>query len=105
MKVKVSRSLSNGRYHVGFVVSDFTADEVKKMASFGVPVLSMRWTQNNGPAAGPVAINQINGQTASFGLEQAAKDYEAEILNGLRTAMQSLRERKDEYTSTQEVEL
>ena len=64
MKVKVNRRLSAGFYHINFEVSDFTPDEVQKMASFGVPqiTIQLRGGPNSPPSIVSEALNQINSQ-------------------------------------------
>jgi hypothetical protein len=43
MKVKVNRRLSSVFYHVNFEVGEFTAEELQKMASFGIPQINLQW--------------------------------------------------------------
>jgi hypothetical protein len=105
MKIKVNRLLSGGKYQVGFEVSDFSPEEVEQMSKFGVPYIPLRWTYKMGQAAGRVALNEIRGQAARFDLEEQAKQYEEEVINNLRAAVVTLRERKDEFTSSAEVDL
>lgn len=104
MKVKVNRQLSGGRYHISFEVSDFTADELAKMESFGVPTVRLQWLAQNSHYAANVAINQISKKyVAVFGAEPEAKEYEEHVLNELRTEIQRLRESQDKFSSSEEV--
>ena len=104
MKVKVNRLLTGGKYHVNFEVGDFTPGELGKMSSFGVPLINLRWFAN-GQNAGRIAINQISkAYNAIFGSEQQAKEYEASVLDEIRSAMEQLRESKDEFSSSEEVD-
>jgi hypothetical protein len=104
MKVKVNRQLSAGKYHVNFEVSDFAPEEIAKMSSFGIPMVSLRWTANNTPTIGSVPITQIGrGLDAIFDTEQVAKKYQEEVLTQIKTALQRLRESKDEFSSSEEV--
>jgi hypothetical protein len=60
MKVKVNRVLTSGKYHVSFDVSDFSAVEVAKMQSFGVPGIKLRFTANNAPGSAVFPITQVS---------------------------------------------
>jgi len=105
MKVTVERQLSGGVYSVLFKVGDFTPEELQKMGSFGVPTIKLQWlSPNGGQIAGAIALNQINERyKAGFTSQQAAKAFEENVLGQIREAMQSLRERKDDFTSSSEV--
>src|ERR1035437_1839835 len=106
MKVKVNRLLSAGKYHVNFEVRDFTPDELGKMSSFGVPAIDLRWVSGSGPVAGRIALNRINiGLDAVFDTEQQAKEYQDQVLDQIRTTMEYLRVSKDDFSSSQEVEV
>jgi hypothetical protein len=109
MKLKVNRELNGGLYSVDFSVGEFTPDEVQKMRSFGVPRIEVYM---GGPP--PTAVRQsyqlqITGITpqykANFATEAQAKDYEERVVAQIREAMKSLRERKDDFSSFQEVDV
>ena len=91
---------------MNFEVGDFTAAELAKMSSFGVPSVTLVWvTAPGGRLSGQIAINQIGKRfDATFDTEQEAKKYEEGVLTQIRTAMQRLRESKDDFSSTEEVE-
>jgi hypothetical protein len=102
MKVTVVRQLRSGVYDVAFKVGDFTTEELQKMASFGVPKIKMLF----GPGRQQIemAINQINeGFKASFTSEQEARGYESRTIDQIRQQMTTLRERKDDFSSSTEV--
>jgi len=107
MKVRVNRQLSGGYYHINFEVSDFTPDEVQKMASFGVPQIRLQWgggRKNIG--SGAIALNQINkSYDMSFDNEAEAKEYEEAVLNQIREAVKRLRDSQDKFSSSDEVPL
>lgn len=107
MKVKVNRALSAGRYHINFEVGEFSQDEIKKMGSFGVPGIKLLWVNANGvQVSSVVPINQISrNYDAIFPDEEAAKNYENGVLDQMRSAMQSIRERQDKFSSSEEVAL
>ncbi|MGD1106113.1 MAG: hypothetical protein ABR865_03650 [Terracidiphilus sp.] len=106
MRVKVNRLLSAGKYHVNFEVGDFTPEELAKMSSFGVPMIGLRWASQAGSSAGSIALNQISkAYDAIFVSEQEAKKYEEGVLAQIRVTMERLRTSKDEFSSSQEVEL
>jgi hypothetical protein len=76
------------------------------MASFGVPNIALKFTPTGFPnqVSVGVAINQINDQQKGiFASETEARAYERSILEQIALAMQSLRERKDDFTSSSEV--
>jgi hypothetical protein len=103
MKINVNRQLSGGIYHVNFSFTDFTSEELAKMAAFGVPGIKIQY----GPpprATLVIAVNQINKNLdAGFVSEEEAKSYEQSVITQARTAMEALRQRKDEFTSSEEV--
>jgi hypothetical protein len=107
MKVRVNRQLSAGVFHVNFEVSDFTAEELKKMGSFGVPPINLQWRTSGGNrASGVIPLNQINnGLDAIFNTEADAKKYEEGVLAQIRDVMTRLRESQDKFTSSEEVAL
>jgi hypothetical protein len=104
MKVNVQRQLSGGNFAVAFTVGDFAPDELQKMASFGVPQIKLQWVVQGNRHAGLIALNNIGLQfKATFTSEKEAREYEAFVLEQIRTAMQALRERKDDFSSSSEV--
>lgn len=104
MKVKVNRLLSAGKYHVSFEVSDFTPEELAKMSSFGAPMIEMQWTNNNGVNISSVSINRItNNLVAVFPTQDQAEQYQAKVLGQIQKAILNLRERKDEFSKSDEV--
>jgi len=105
MKVKVNRELLAGVYHVNFEVSSFTVDEVTKMQKFGVPTINMKWSSPQGPKTGPIPINSITSRyDAVFSLEKQATDYQGDVLSQIKTAIEQLRLKKDEYSLSTEVD-
>jgi hypothetical protein len=108
MKALVNRHLSAGYYHVNFQIGDFTADEVQKMASFGVPSIQIQF--GGGPGTGrsstQVALNKLSPQwDAAFQTEEEAKKYEEGVLSQIRAAVKRLRESQDKFSSSEEVPL
>lgn len=104
MKIKVNRLLSAGKYHVNFEVSDFTPEEISKMASFGIPQVDLRSATQVGQQVMRVPLTQINkNYNAVFALERMAKEYEEAVLTKIRTEMDRLRASKDEFSSSDEV--
>jgi hypothetical protein len=106
MRITVNRALRGGVYYVGFRVGEFTDEEREKMERFGVPTIAMFV---GGPASRVqtlVALNQvIPNRPAGFATEAEAKAYEGRVLNDVRKMMESLRERKDDFTSAEEVNI
>ena len=106
MKVKVNRLLSAGRYNVNFEVSDFTPDEVGKMASFGVPMIELKTLTANGLSAVRVPVNQISKNiNAMFISEEVAEEYVKKVLDQIRAELQRIRDSKDEFSSSNEVDV
>jgi hypothetical protein len=107
MKTTVNRVLRAGIYLVSFKFTDFTPDERMKMEAFGVPSIGIQYGQP--PAVRnsiKQPITQIDERFIAGFLSQAeAKNYEAQILSEVRTSMQALRDRKDDFTSTEEVNI
>jgi hypothetical protein len=107
MKLTVSRQLSEGYYYVAFAVSDFTPDEVKKMESFGVPLINI--LQGGPPgarAAYKIQLTRVSpSYRASFPAEEDAKKYEEAVVMQIREAMKTIRERTDDFTSTAQVDV
>jgi len=106
MKVTVNRSLKGGVYYVSFKVGEFTPEERERMEKFGVPGLTVL----NGPptnrAQGVAYLNSMNpSNAAGFGTEIEAKGYETKILDQMRKMMASLRDKKDDFTSAEEVNI
>lgn len=105
MKVKVNRELRNGQYHISFEVSNFAVEEVTQMQKFGVPMINMRWNTAAGATTGPVALNKITPTyDAFFNNEQQAIDYEQQVMNQIKAAIEALRTKKDNYSTSTEVD-
>jgi len=107
MKLTVNRQLSAGLYYVSFTVSDFSDEERKKMESFGVPSINLRYTLSTGATAETqTAITNINGQLkAYFRSQKEATEYETSVRNQVTSSINWLRNQKDDFTSTDEVTL
>jgi hypothetical protein len=106
MKLNVNRVLSGGLYSVSFSVGDFTADEVKKMESFGVPHIKIMQEGPGNRRTFMHPLNRIGLQIrAVFSTEQEANSYQENVLGQIRQSMKDLRERTDDFTSTQEVDV
>jgi hypothetical protein len=107
MKVIVNRRLASGLYWLDFAVSDYTPEELKKMESFGVPTLDILFGPNPGQRQ-PVKLpmTQLSQQhKVNFPTAKEATEYEQRVVNQIRSLMQALRERKDDYSSTEEVSI
>ena len=106
MKIKVNRQLNQGKFRVNFEVSDFTSEELSKMASFGVPLIEMIFQARNGPMTARIPINQINPtHEAVFPTFETAKEYEEKVFAQIRSSMERLRQSKDDFSSSEEVVL
>jgi hypothetical protein len=106
MKVMVNRNLNGGIYNVSFAVGNFTSEEVQKMSSFGTPTIDILTGQPAVHVKMSVPITQINPQLkAGFRDEQDARRYEEEVVNAIKSAMTTLREYQDNYSSKQEVDI
>jgi hypothetical protein len=106
MKLNVSRQLRGGFYMVSFRVGDFSPEEVQKMQSFGVPSIELVFTPAGFTTQGRdnVPLNQVSEkQIARFQSENSAREYETRVLEQIRSAMQTLRERKDDFSGSDEV--
>jgi hypothetical protein len=92
---------------VTFIVSDFTSEELDKMQKFGIPVITMMRTNlARGRQTFQTAITQINATlVASFPTEEEAKRYEEEVINQIRTSMAAVRQRNDDFTSSETVNI
>src|ERR1035437_5116475 len=89
MKLKVNRQLRGGQYRVSFEVGDFSQEEVSKMASFGIPVIQLKWFSPQGPTSGPVPLTKLNGVgEAVFGTDEEAKAYERQVTAQVQAAIQ-----------------
>jgi hypothetical protein len=105
MKIHVSRFIRDGIYYVGFASADVTQDEAIQFQKFGTPRISTRFGSPGARNPYPQALSDLRPNiTAGFTNEQEAKNYEAEILSEIRTQMEILKNKKDEFTSTSEVE-
>jgi hypothetical protein len=106
MKVKVNRRLSGGAYLVNFEVTDFTTEELQKMASFGVPQITLTFVAGSGRVTSKIPLNQVGkNYEAGFAGEADAKNYEEGVLNQIRDSVRRLRESQDKFTSSEEVAL
>jgi hypothetical protein len=107
MKLKVNRKLSSGKYLVDFTAADFTPDEISKMESFGVPSIDIQFLNSGGArAAARIGITALSPQyKASFNVEEEANAYQEKVVNQVREVMKALRERKDNFSSNQEVDV
>jgi hypothetical protein len=105
MKVRVARELVEGRYQVTFQVGEFTSEEVKKMSQFGTPTITLIRTLNSQNTRFNAPITQVPQMVAAFPNEQSAKTYQDEVLQQLKSAIDNIRAREDNFTSTEEIAL
>jgi hypothetical protein len=106
MKTTVRRALKAGIYNVNFTFSDFTPEELEKMQAFGVPAIRVQWGQPPARNSGWVALTQLGpNYNSGFLAEEEAKSYEHEVLSQVKTAMETLRQRKDDFSSSEEVNI
>jgi hypothetical protein len=106
MKLIVNRQLTGGVYIVAFTVSDFSAEEIRKMETFGVPVISMMLKGPTDRVNFQMPLNRIAPQhKAVFSAQEEAKTYETRVVTQIRHAIESLRERADDFTSSSEVDI
>lgn len=76
------------------------------MKSFGVPQIQVRIGNVGRQAVTSVQITQMNGtHVAGFTSEEAAKSYEESVFAQAKSAMDAIRQRKDDFSSTVEVEI
>jgi hypothetical protein len=106
MKVTVTKRLQAGTYFVSFNFSDFTPEELAKIKSFGAPIVQVRAGSEPGHQVFNVPINAVNSNfNAGFLTEEQAKTYENAVLNQAKTGMEKLRQRKDDFSDVNEVEI
>jgi hypothetical protein len=105
MKVRVARELVEGRYQVVFQVGEFTSEEVKKMSQFGTPKITLTTTQNAQNMKFSAPITQIPQLVAAFSREEEAKQYEGEVIQQLKRAIDGIRVLQDKFTSIEEIAL
>jgi len=104
MKGIVNRSLQAGIYNVYFNFSDFTPEELEKMQAFGVPSILIQWGRPGARSSVRLPLNQIGPSfVAGFQAEEEAKEYELSVLSQVRVAMETLRQQKDNFSSSEEV--
>lgn len=106
MKARVIKNLQGGTYYVSFTFSDFTPEELAKMQAFGVPIIQIRLGPAVSQSVNNFQINQINqNHVAGFPNEEAAKSYENGVLTQVKAAMEKLRQQKDTFSATTEVDI
>ena len=106
MKLRITRELKDGLYHIAFAVSNFSPDELKKMQGFGVPVIDILRGVPSSHQSLKLQLSQISpGYKAGFLQEEQARTYESRVVAQIRSVMKTLRERMDEFTSAQEVDV
>lgn len=105
MKVRVSRFMRSGVCFIGFQSIDISPEDREKFQKFGTPAVQI--LMGSGPRiAIPVIISALDaGQTAGFANPEEATAYEQRILNEVKNLYDSIRSKRDEFTSTHEVEL
>ena len=105
MKIRASRFIRGGTYFVSFQAVDFTADDNDRFQKFGVPMVQI--LVGSGPRATiAVPINALAPQqTAGFTNPDEAKQYEERILTDVKALYSAVRDKKDEFTDTREVQL
>jgi hypothetical protein len=106
MKAKVIRSLQNGVYFVSFVFSEFTQEELAKMKSFGVPTVQVRNGVSGSQTVYNLPINAVNtNMNAGFLDEATAKSYESSVLEQAKAGLENIRQRKDAFSSSDDIEI
>ena len=108
MKLTVNRQLAGGSYFVSFSVGDFSEEEKQKMESFGIPGIALQILNPQQGIVKPltVPITGINLQMKGrFKSQEEAAQYEEGVRTQISKAIEWLRDRKDTFTSTDEVTL
>jgi len=104
MKITVNRSLTSGVYWVSFKVSEFSQHELLQMERFGIPYVNLKNGTGPHQATARVRLNQVNEQSkAGFSAEDDARTYEDYVLGQIREGMNSIRDKKDDFTASEEV--
>ncbi|MGB8989340.1 MAG: hypothetical protein WCC37_22270 [Candidatus Sulfotelmatobacter sp.] len=105
MKVRVSRFMRGGICFVGFESIEVTPDDNSRFQKFGVPAVQI--LLGNGPrTAFPVPINSLNpSHTAGFANPDEARGYEERVVADVKRLYENIRDKRDEFTSTHEVDL
>ena len=99
MKLKIEKKIEGGIYKVEIVASAFSAEEIKKMSTFGSPNISVMpesaWHAGNYVSAVPV---HALGHTFQFGTEDQADNFVVNMRSRIATAMSELRSKTDKFT-------
>jgi hypothetical protein len=76
------------------------------MSSFGIPVIMLKISNLNGTSNMAVGLNQIGKKMeAVFPNKELAKQYEADIRTKISAALEAVRRRNDDFSSSEEVDI
>jgi hypothetical protein len=105
MKIQVTRFIRDGVYYVSFASKNVTPEDAAQFEKFGIPVITIQIGPPVSRRDFPAYINNLQpNMAAGFATEEEAKDYEAKLLASASLLMEALKKKKDQFTSTTEVE-
>jgi len=106
MKVRVEKELKNGIYQLKFYATDFADEERTRFEIFGVPKISLKKQDSDGNVEWrSVSLTHLQYHACTFADAEDANQFEQQALEEIRQKMTELRQRKDDFTSTDEVDL
>lgn len=103
MKFKIQKERKFGEFLVGFIASDFTDEEIRKMETFGVPQINIkpREAYFNKLWVNQLPLNILN-HNFKFESDAAAEEFIAKITEEVKTKMQELKDREDNFSGSDE---
>ncbi len=106
MKFKIDRRLSEGQYVVTFKARDFTDDERERFRVFGTPEFYIPVDLPDGTRNYQnISLTRLHYYTTSFSTREEAEQFEQQLLAEIRTKVEELRNRQDDFTSSEEADI
>ncbi len=104
MKVVIEKKLEAGKYHVSINVSDYSQGEIEKIKKFGAPEISIspKNIYRNGSIVSSLPIHDMN-YDFKFDTEVLANNFSETMTNRIKTAVETLKSKKDEFSGKNEL--
>ncbi len=106
MKVVIEKNLKAGSYLVNVEITEYSEDEIDRVKRFGAPSISIapETIYYNGRARSVIPVTSLN-TSFQFSDEQSAEDFIKLLKSRIKSAVDELKGKTDNFSGRDEIEL
>ncbi len=106
MKLYINKTISAGKFYISIYITDFGAEENKKMDKFGVPSINVKPSSVyfNNKYTELIPLNGLN-HSFLFNTELAANGFAATMRRRIEEAVAILKSREDKFSEIKKYEI